>query len=343
MRTNYQNRIRAATWVSVILHIALIALAWWIRPAFTVGPMQGDVAPITVTFSPVPPTSEPPERPENRQLVDVAVPATEPVRPTDLIATQNSNASDTVAAPGPLFGPKVDEDSPIDRLGGRAGAMPTPSATPAPVQPVLEAPAAEKEIPSEANPAAADPPAPAPPVATSTNAPMALAQATLPAETPKSVPNPAEAQGAPKSLTAPTTEPQAQTAQVGNNRVADSPTRGRAYSGVRNSGVKGFEAMQDVIAPYLKNVQDRVEMRWREALLTKYNGAKATEATIDCEIGPDGKIVSLTITGTPDDRSYAALCKEAIERAGPFGPFTFKVPDIYRNQNLEIRWSFNFL
>jgi hypothetical protein len=41
--------------------------------------------------------------------------------------------------------------------------------------------------------------------------------------------------------------------------------------------------------------------------------------------------------------TYAPLCREAIEKAAPFSAFPFKVPEIYRDENLEIRWTFSFL
>jgi len=331
MRTNYHNRIRAATWVSAIFHLALVALAWWLSPAFTVGPSRQSVEPITITFAPTPPTDE--ALPLNRQLVDVAMPATERVRPTDLIATENSNASDTVATPGENLGPQVDKIEMVDSLGGKAGAAPTPEAPPTPETPTPteeSTPAPEETTPPAESPPAQEPTAKADPAPSPTAAPAPTTMAMAKAEPPPAAQTPAAT-------------PQAQEAPQGNNRLADTQTQGRRSGGVQHLGVKGFEALQDEIAPYLKEVQRKVEQNWRSAMLTKYNGAKATDATLDCEIGPDGKIVSLKFYGVPEDRGYAALCKEAIEKAGPFGAFPFVVPEIYRNRNLEIRWSFKFL
>ena len=72
-------------------------------------------------------------------------------------------------------------------------------------------------------------------------------------------------------------------------------------------------------------------------------GSSATGLTAGATTRASGFETAIKVAGTPDDRIYAALCKEAIEKAGPFGPFPFVVPDMYRNRNLEIRWSFNFL
>jgi hypothetical protein len=112
---------------------------------------------------------------------------------------------------------------------------------------------------------------------------------------------------------------------------------------VKQKGFAGHEALQDELAPYLREVRARVERRWNEALLTRYRGTNPTRAVVDCVIAPDGSLVAATIVDAGPDRLYAALCREAIERAAPFGAFPFQVPDIYRSSNLEIRWTFSFL
>lgn len=299
MNMNYENRMRAAAWVSVLLHLALAVAAWWYRPAFVFGLPTVVPGPIELSVATLPQ----PDAEDQHQLVDVATPAVAPVKPTDLIATQDSNAQDTAPVTAPERGPSVDMVSPVDTLGAKAGEAP---AAPAPPSPTSPEPA----------------PSPPKPVAVASAVPMAM-------------------QPAPEKVAEPA--PPASNASTGSGAAEDQPTRGRPNRSVEHAGVRGFEAMRDQIAPYLKRVEDEVEKRWREMLLTKYTGSKATEAQVECEIGADGKIVSLRITGTPDDRVYAALCKEAIEKAGPFGAFPFEVPEIYRNKNLEIRWSFHFL
>lgn len=335
MRNNYENRIRAAAWVSALLHLLALLLALWLRPAFHFGPSLMEEGPISVTFESPPPVPQPRQQPLERQLVDVAQPASQPVQPTDLIAVQDSNASDTTAAPSSVAGPRVDVMDTLDSLGGRAGAVPTPSAAPEPpTPPAPPSPAQESE--AKAPEMAAEPQGEKQPAAPTASQRVAVTMAKAESAG-MAAPAAVDAAASPAAPAAP-----AQTAPPGNDKLQDSPTRGRTR-GVQKVGVQGFEALRDQIAPYLKKVEDAVERQWREALLTKYNGARATTAEIDCEIGPDGRIVSLKITGTPDDRIYAALCKEAIEKAGPFGAFPFQVPEMYRNKNLEIRWSFNFL
>jgi hypothetical protein len=86
-----------------------------------------------------------------------------------------------------------------------------------------------------------------------------------------------------------------------------------------------------------------VELRWNEALLTRYFGTNPTVAEVRCEIASDGRLVRTEIVGSPRDVVFAGLCQHAIQRAAPFGAFPFAVPPEYQNQNLEIHWTFNFL
>lgn len=119
--------------------------------------------------------------------------------------------------------------------------------------------------------------------------------------------------------------------------------QGKIYNQVKKEGMLGFEALQDQLAPYLKEIQRKVEKYWLHYLLTRYSGTKPTDVTIDCEISSEGKIVRIDIIGEPEDPLFAGICKQALQKSAPFSPFPFQVPDIYMNRNLQIRWTFNFL
>jgi hypothetical protein len=108
-------------------------------------------------------------------------------------------------------------------------------------------------------------------------------------------------------------------------------------------GFLSFEAMESEFAPYLRDVRNRVERRWKALIQLRYSGSSTTKAVLDCAIDSKGRLVHVTVVEPGDSASYAGLCKEAIERAGPFPPFPFEVPAVYRNKNLEIRWTFSFL
>jgi len=333
--TPREKRLRAAVSASMLLHLLVLVLCWWGLPARTFRLANAAAGPMTVTVLPEEPA--PPVDNRERRLVDVSAPAQEPVAPTDLIAVANSKAADTTPRPGDLPGP-TGEESDVDRLALPQPAPPAPNPAPPtpPIPPTPEkaaeqnTPTAEKPTPSAAEPSATPP---APPRETPKPAAMQVARAEAPRTRAEDAPT---AESAPQTAAAAAVPPAAPPLPTG-------ATRARPGRGVKQQGVKGFEAIQSEIAPYLKEIERAVEIRWREALQLRYSGSRPTMAEIDCEIGPDGRLVSVRIAGTPDDRIYAALCKEAIERAGPFRPFPFKVPDLYRNRNLEIRWSFSFL
>ncbi len=119
--------------------------------------------------------------------------------------------------------------------------------------------------------------------------------------------------------------------------------QGKIYNQVKKEGILGFEALQDQLAPYLKEIQRKVEKYWIHYLLTRYSGTKPTEVLIDCEISSEGNIVKLDIIGNPEDPLFAGICKQALQKSAPFSPFPFQVPDIYQNKNLQIRWTFSFM
>ncbi len=132
-------------------------------------------------------------------------------------------------------------------------------------------------------------------------------------------------------------------AMVSPKSVPGAKPQGRVYNQVKREGILGFEAIQNQLAPYLRGVQKQVERYWLHFLLTRYSGTKPTEVVIDCEIDENGKLVRAEVVGMVEDPFYASICKLALERASPFPPFPFKVPDIYQKKTLQIRWTFSFM
>lgn len=303
-------RMRFSFLCSLVLHGLLLFVLTLSIGAVRLGTgPEPKMEPIVLNLQP--PSPRPP-----RQLVDARTPADTPPEDTNLISDVDSRAADAELQEGDDPGPRFDEESDLDSIA-QAPAPPVPM--PVPVPPKVAQPVAEE----------AEEPAEGPE--------LALAQVdppTPPEATPDAVPeDPSEDrvdQPEPESPPLP---------------VAERPAKseGRVHDAVREEGFANYEAIQDELAAYMKEVRRKVERRWNEALLTRYSGTTPTKAEIDCTIAADGTVLSAAVAGTPDDRVYAALCREAIERAGPFGPFTFEVPDIYRNQNLEIRWTFSFL
>jgi len=248
------------------------------------------------------------------QLVDVLLPADEPVGMTDLIAEKASKAADEVDdIPGaPDFNaPRVENVTDFDRIDIRA---PAPEAAPAPrrVREPVQPPDLRRE-----KVAAAEPDQAASELLMQDERGEQREPAAKPGVQPTVAPPP------------PLLTPQA--------------ARGRVEGGVKRTGLMAFEAMESEIAPYLKTIRQRVERNWRTALHTRYSGTSPTRAVLDCAIAPGGHIIEVAIVETGDSATFAPLCKQAIENAGPFGPFPFEVPEVYRSKNLEIRWTFSFL
>lgn len=311
---NYSTRMKIAAVFSVLLHAAGGALLQYTyepkeaRPATVLEPIVLDLQP-----------DAPPEAPHTaaRQLIDVAVPAETPPPTSDLIAEVNAEAMDLAMRESERPGPALDLDE-FDALPKPAQAPTPPPEAPSP--PAPEPPKEKKSVDGE------DKKAP-PPV-------------KLP-ETPKPEDTPQAKEGAPveKASEGPIKIAQAQALTPQRPEAGKSRDRG----GVANQGQTNFGAIESEIAPYLKHVRTKVEQQWNQMLYTRYSGTSPVKAVIDCAINAEGELVSVTVVGTDNDKLYSALCRDAVQRAGPFGPFPFEVPDIYRGKNLEIRWTFSFL
>lgn len=260
-----------------------------------------------------PETPEPPVR----QLVEVNTPAEAPDVPTDRIAVESARAADMADSQGDTGQPKVDTPSGFDDLGA-------PPPRPAPPSAPQPQPPAQPESPPRANEAPANPTA-------RTEVAMRVPEPLRPQ--PKAEPTPNRAE--PPAPAAPLPEPAPDR--------PPSPSRGRVDGGVKNTGVLNFEALKDEIAPYLAHIKARVEKQWTAALMVKYTGTSPTEAVVDCVINQAGEVVSVEVVRPGETPVFASICRESIQNAGPFGPFPFEVPSIYRDPNLEIRWTFSFL
>ena len=303
----YGQRLTLAAVCSVALHLAILA------PGGCRSKTQGLVLsrdePIVLELQP---ESVPAPAPPTHQLVDVPVPADEPVGMTDLIAEKASKAADEVddASGAPDFNaPRVENLTGFDQIAMRAPA-PEAAAAPRRVREPVQPPDLRREKVAAAEPE-------------KTAAELMMQ----------------DGQGEKRE---PVAEPGVQPETVPPLLMSQA-SRGRVEGGVKRTGLLSFEAMESEIAPYLKVIRQRVERNWRTALHTRYSGTSRTRAVLDCAIAPDGHIIEVAIVEAGDSATFAPLCKQAIENAGPFGPFPFEVPEVYRSKNLEIRWTFSFL
>ena len=310
---HYRNRLMVAALAALIIHGG--ALRFLGNPYVQPPPRVEEPEPIVLNLQPD--TASPPPR----QLVDTAVPSQEPVSETDRISDANAQAMGPELQPGENAGPALEM--------GDADVLPVPAvaSVPNPQHPIAPAPSESDETPKE--------------------------EPLTPEDTEGGAQDPLDIMEADESILLARLEEsaeesqddsQAQTAAPPQGAPPELPEAGKSRTrGVDRIGQTNFEAIEDEMGPYLLRIRRMVQQSWLSVLLTKYSGTSPTEAEIYCAIAPDGKVISVSIVGAPQDRLFAYLCKYAIEQAGPFGAFTFEVPEMYRNKNLEIHWSFEFL
>lgn len=321
---NYSKRIKIAAVFSILIHAAGFAL---LRQTYSPDEYIPAVTPEPIVLDLQPDPPAPPEPDAPKQFVEVTQPAEVMPEETDRIAEVFSEATDQSALDDNSRTPAL-ETGEFDVLpkAASAPAPPEPPAPePAPRNPDTEEPQEKKKSPPEEEQKPENKPDPGPPLK-SLNSPV---KEVLP-ETGVQEPS-AENPEAPIRI-AQATMPQRPEAGTSRER-----------GGVAKEGDTNFDAIQSEIAPYLKHIRKRVEQQWNQMLYTRYSGTSPVKAVIDCAIDPEGNLVSVSVVGTENDKLYSALCRDAVQRAGPFGAFPFEVPDIYQGKNLEIRWTFSFL
>lgn len=320
---NYARRMARSGAAAVVIHVACLALFALVAartPVDAIGPGGFREEPLVLNLQPEPEGM--------RHFVDTAVPADAEVDPdTDLISDQASKASDIEDSEGERAAPRLDQISDIDNLAGPVTPEPpAPPESPAP-EAVAEAPKPEPEESIDA-----EPESPAEEERELLAALDRIEEELFPLN--------GETQEDEREQMA-WAEPDAAPAVPSQPRLGVS--KSRPDGGAPGRGFVGFEALEHELGPYLKEIRDRVERHWRTMLEIRFSGTSRTQAVLECAISPQGKLVRAEIIEFGDSPTFAALCKQAIERAAPFPPFPFDVPAIYRTQNLEIRWTFSYM
>ena len=305
---NYSTRMKIAAAFSMLLHAAGVAL---LQRAYD--PKEYIPAavpePIVLDLQPDPQPAPAP------QLIDVAIPAETPPDTKERIAEDNAEAMDLAMRESDRPTPLLEQDE--------FDALPKPLQVPTP--------------PVEAS----SPPPPEPPKAEKREKgeEKTAAPSEMVSQVPKEEDTPHSKDGT--SAEKAPEEP----IKIAQATMPPRPEAGKSRDrgGVAKEGQTNFGAIESDIAPYLKHVRTKVEQQWNQMLYTRYSGTSPVKTVIDCAINAQGELVSVTVVGTDNDKLYSALCRDAVQRAGPFGAFPFEVPDIYRGKNLEIRWTFSFL
>ena len=318
---DYRTRMRWAVAAALLVHLCLLLLAMEFRhsgPLFV--PPIADEQPVIVALQP---------QDEPKKLIAPGAPANEAPDPsTDLIAERASNAQDMT--PGDRGGATPD--------AGAVGPQDDIVTPPSPPAEVASAPA--KANPSETSSAPKRQQDPK-------DAPLPVAKPAGPS-TPAAAPMEQVAKAEPAMPTQ-ADAPHDAAIQLAKAEAPPMPehtlgkTQTEAPGGVASQGFLSFEAKQSEFAPYLREVRDRVEKRWKALMHVRYSGVSTAQAVVDCAISPDGKLDRVAIIDAGSSATFAGLCKQAIEQAGPFGAFPFQVPAVYQSRNIEIRWTFSFL
>lgn len=333
---SYRRRIGVAGLGSFAIHglaAALLALSVFDTPRGIVPASQ----PIVVSL-------RPPERDTARNIVDPGAPADSRPERAELVSDRNTRAQDMSETNGDPDRPSLDSDHDFEELGAPAA----PPVAPAPEQ--AEAPPPQPPS-DEAAPVAEESVVEPEPPATDTQAPKEEPRAPQQsaAQMPEETPAKPQGEPAPAASSKPSPEipERFQLAREAPSLPAPATdgeeARGRKGGGVETEGFTSFEASEHELGAYMLGIRKKVERTWKTALRFRYSGSSATAAVLECAIRPDGTLEYVKIVDPGGSATYAALCKDAVQQAGPFGIFPFPVPDVYRTKNLIVKWKFSFM
>ncbi len=342
----YRKRLSVAALVALHIHVLVLLplIAYLLHESAGAHTAEAKERPIVLSLNDLNLSDNPPP-----SLIETGAAAEGPVEDSDLISNADSQAQDLSDVEGDTDQPYFEETSEFDELG--TPPIPPPGQDPEvepTVAPPLEAAERPAERPAETEETVQETP---------TGVPAGSEGLTRVAEAPV---KPEEAEAAVELVAAEPVVPEKEETEEAEEepermQVAKAPeqptveaqemriSRGREGGGADQSGFTSFEATKHVLGDYMLEVRRKVELQWRAGLTLRYAGVSRTESLVECSIRPDGTLEYVRIVETGGSMGYAIICRDAVEKAGPFGPFPFDVPDIYRKENLEIVWKFSYL
>ena len=342
---SYRSSIEIAGVCSVIVHLAIISGIGYRLQHREDTPAP---APPTMVIALRPP--DPAEEEQVKRLIDSGAPAQHPVESadTDLISEQDTQAQDNSPEEGEGLQPTSETTAEFDELGLPEPILAEP-VPPAPIPPESAAPAPPPTVVEqpqlEANTA--------PPMQESperVTVARALDKAPLPAtEQLASAPSESEPEPEVAAEPEPEEESPSEPFQMAQYPIPLQPviqnidsTRTRENGGAKDEGPLSFEANKHELGEYMLRVRQLIKLEWRRGLQIRYRGAGPAEAVVKFGISPTGQLVFANVIEQGASITYAAMCKGAIEAAGPFPPFPFEIPAEYRTRNLEVQIKFNY-
>lgn len=341
----YGKRISVAALVALLAHVLLLLplIAHFLSESVGTRTVEAKERPIVLSLNDRHLSDNPPP-----SLIESGAAAEGPVEDTDLISDADSQAQDLSNVEGDSNQPHFEEASEFDELG--TPPIPPPGQDPEVeklVVPPLESAEESVERPVGPQETAQETPAEAPADSDGATrvAKLPVEQEEVEAAVELTVVEPLPEEKAEE-------EPEEEPEPIKVAKAPAEPTifaqeirssRGREGGGAEKSGFTSFEATKHVLGEYMLEVRRKVERQWRAALQLRYAGVSRTNSLVECSIRPDGTLEYVRIVEPGDSMSYAIICRDAIEKAGPFGAFPFEVPEIYRKENLEIVWKFSYL
>ena len=138
--------------------------------------------------------------------------------------------------------------------------------------------------------------------------------------------------------------PSAASASLSGQDKIDTEEMAKARSkGALLRGLTSFEATGSGMGEYMKNLKDKLWLKWFPYLSFKYpSDFKSAEAVLRIRLDKNGEVKSVVLIDNTGSDVFATFCIEAVQRASPYGPLPEEILALVGQDGLEITFAFHY-
>jgi hypothetical protein len=129
----------------------------------------------------------------------------------------------------------------------------------------------------------------------------------------------------------------------GRDKIDTQEIARERSKGAMLRGFTSFEATGSGMGEYMKNLKDRLWLKWFPYLSFKYpSDFKSAEAVLLIRLDKKGEVRSVKLVDHKGDDVFATFCVDAVQRAAPYGPLPEEILALVGEDGLEITFSFRY-
>ncbi len=126
--------------------------------------------------------------------------------------------------------------------------------------------------------------------------------------------------------------------KIDTGEMAKAPSKG-----ARLEGMTSFEATGSGMGAYMKNLKEKVWLKWYPYLFSKFPmDFRTADAVLCFTLDKEGRVRMIRIAEFTGSELFASFSMDAVQKASPFGPLPEEVLAIVGKDELEIFFSFRY-